>query len=131
MKTTGNSCILDTSVVIHAFRNNLLINSKLKTFESVFVSPTVVGELYYGAYSSVNPAKHITQIQSFLVDCIITTITSNAGIIYGRLKSGLRKNGTQIPENDIWIAAVSIDMKLPLFTTDKHFDYIEIELVSL
>ena len=57
MKMTGNNCLLDTSVIIHAFKDKDSVNSKLKEFESVYVSTTVIGELYYGAYCSVNLCK--------------------------------------------------------------------------
>ena len=40
---------------------------------------------------------------------------------YGKVKSSLRKKGTPIPENDIWIAAIAIRHKLTLVTRDKHF----------
>ena len=126
----GNNCLLDTSIVIHSFRGNLPIRNRLNDFEHVFVSAVTIGELYYGAFSSSNPAKHLEQINSFLINCVTEFTSENAGKIYGRLKAGLKKRGTPMPENDIWIAAVAIDRQLPLFTTDKHFDKIEIELVS-
>ena len=65
MKVTGNKCLLDTSVVIHFFKNNEQIVQLLNGFDEIYVSSTVVGELYYGAYTSSNPPKHIDQIQSF------------------------------------------------------------------
>ena len=40
--------------------------------------------------------------------------------IYGRL----RKAGTPIPTNDIWIAALAIEHSLLLYSRDAHFDRI-------
>ena len=71
MKMTGSKCLLDTSVIIHFFKNSEKIVEILNSFAEVYVSSTVAGELYYGAYASLNPQKHIDQIQSFLNNCII------------------------------------------------------------
>lgn len=44
--------------------------------------------------------------------------------IYGRVYSQLRKQGTPIPSNDIWIAALALQHDLLLVTRDKHFDHL-------
>ena len=40
---------------------------------------------------------------------------------YGRIKYELRRNGTPIPDNDLWIAAQVIESSSELVTYDKHF----------
>ena len=128
---TGNNCLPDTSAIIHFFKGDEKIIQITKNLDEIFVSSTVVGELYYGAYASSNPQKHINQIESFLSSCNIVQIDITTSIIYGNLKSQLKKKGTPIPENDIWIAASSIEYKIPLFTTDKHFALMELDLIQL
>lgn len=127
---TGNKCFLDPSVVIHFFKNNVSVVEILKGFQEIYVSTVVAGELFYGAYASSDPAKHITQIQSFLNNCIIVDSDIGSSIIYGQLKAILKKNGTPIPENDIWIAAIAAENKIPLFTTDNHFKLMELDLID-
>ena len=126
---TGNKCLLDTSVIIHAFRNNNTVATLLDTMAEVYVPVTVIGELYYGAYKSADPTKHITQVQSFLLNCKILSPDAVTGDTYGNIKAALVKKGKPIPENDIWIAAMARQYDLPLFTTDNHFS--EIENISL
>lgn len=41
---------------------------------------------------------------------------------YARLFRQLRVQGTPIPTNDIWIAALTAQHDLLLFSRDKHFD---------
>ena len=41
---------------------------------------------------------------------------------YARIFLQLRKSGTPIPTNDIWIAALAIQHDLLLFSRDAHFD---------
>ena len=44
---------------------------------------------------------------------------------YARLLLQLRKQGTPIPTNDIWIAALAIQHDLVLFSRDTHFDRLQ------
>jgi predicted nucleic acid-binding protein len=44
--------------------------------------------------------------------------------IYARVRWRLESQGLRIPENDIWIAAASIQARLPLITRDLHFQRI-------
>lgn len=41
---------------------------------------------------------------------------------YARLFLQLRKQGTPIPTNDIWISALTVQHDLVLFSRDSHFD---------
>lgn len=43
---------------------------------------------------------------------------------YAGLYAELRRKGTLIPTNDIWIAALAIQHGLALFTRDRHFDHV-------
>lgn len=45
----------------------------------------------------------------------------------------LKKKGRPIPENDIWIAATCLEHRIPLVTSDSHFNWIEdlmVEMIS-
>jgi len=128
---TGNKCLLDTSIVIHLFKNAQQASVLLADYQEVYINSTAIGELYFGAYSSSNLQKHISQIQSFLHNCNTIHVTAETAVIYAQLKSELRTNGTPIPENDIWIAASSVEHSLPLFTSDNHFKFLKLSLISL
>jgi tRNA(fMet)-specific endonuclease VapC len=52
-------------------------------------------------------------------------IDEATSIEYGKVKSSLRKKGSPIPENDIWIASIAKSQKITLVTRDKHFNEIE------
>ena len=43
---------------------------------------------------------------------------------YGRLYAQLRSQGTPVPTNDLWIAALVIQHRLMLFTRDDHFKHL-------
>lgn len=118
---TGNKCLLDTSVIIHVFKKNNAVAEKLDAMQEIYVPVEVVGELYYGAYRSSNPAKHISQVQTFLTNCNILSADKITADIYGNIKATLTGKGKPIPENDLWIAAIAQQHRIPLFTTDGHF----------
>ncbi|HWF44519.1 MAG TPA: type II toxin-antitoxin system VapC family toxin [Candidatus Kapabacteria bacterium] len=44
---------------------------------------------------------------------------------YSSIFAALRRVGTPIPTNDIWIAAIARQHELPLCSLDAHFQYIE------
>ncbi len=44
---------------------------------------------------------------------------------YAAIKDYLRREGTPIPTNDLWIAASTLQHGLILATRDEHFDAIE------
>lgn len=121
--------MLDTNVIIHSFKKNNNIVERLDKMTEIFVPVEVVGELYYGAYRSSDPVRHIAQIRSFLRNCNIVSANADTADIYGNTKAILMKKGKPIPENDIWIATLAIQYQLPLFTMDNHFT--EIDNISL
>lgn len=43
---------------------------------------------------------------------------------YARLFVQLKRAGTPIPDNDLWIAALTLENDLVLITRDRHFNQI-------
>jgi len=43
----------------------------------------------------------------------------------------LRDKGKPVPTNDLWIAAIARQIDCPIFTCDKHFQYIKgVKIIS-
>ena len=128
---TGTKCLLDTSIIISAFKNNEEVIARLFNYSEIFVPSIVAGELYYGAYCSANIARHLHQTNQFLNSYTILVPDARTDEVYGLIKKALKDKGRPIPENDIWIAATAVRFNLPLFASDKHFKEIDnLELVS-
>ncbi|MCB9226344.1 MAG: type II toxin-antitoxin system VapC family toxin [Chitinophagales bacterium] len=119
-----NSLILDTNVVIEIFKGNKKVKELFEQDYNLFIPATVIGELYYGCYNSKNPKKHFNQINEFITELNILNTNEEVCISYGKIKTSLKKKGTPIPENDIWIAAFSKANNILLFSFDSHFDFI-------
>ena len=41
---------------------------------------------------------------------------------YAAVRNSLREQGTPIPENDVWIAALALQHELAVASRDEHFD---------
>jgi len=122
---TGNKLILDTNIVIELFRGNKKVLSVLGNYDVIYLPITVLGELYLGAYRSLNIQKKLDEIKNFVKFCSILDSDNNTADNYGAIKARLLNIGKPLPENDIWIAAISIQLDLPLYTLDNHFNEIE------
>jgi predicted nucleic acid-binding protein len=59
---TGNSFVADTNIFIDLMKGETAIAQKLELFTEVYLSPIVLAELYFGAYRSDSPEKHLSKI---------------------------------------------------------------------
>ncbi len=116
---------LDTNIIIPLFAGDKTILTKLALVNEVFISSTVLGELYYGALKSTRMIENLKKIADFAVSCTTLACDAETAEEYGRIKAELTRKGKLIPENDIWIAAVARQYDLTIVTKDEHFGYVE------
>ncbi len=113
--------IVDSSVAIASFRRDDAVLQRLATVQAV-VTATVLGELLYGAYGAAHEARELTYIATLIARSRVVDCTQATAERYGQIKQALRREGTPIPENDIWIAASALEHRLAVVTRDsKHF----------
>jgi tRNA(fMet)-specific endonuclease VapC len=117
----GNSVLLDTSIVVRHFRDATALADKLSAYEELYLPQTALGELYFGAYKSAQPAKNLGRIEQFLIAADVLMLDNETARQYGEIAAQLARNGTPIPQNDIWIAAMAIQCGLPVATADEHY----------
>jgi predicted nucleic acid-binding protein len=92
--------------------------------EDQYTSAIVVGELFKGAYRSVDAARHLRSIEERILPAI-TVLPFDIPLAreFGRLRAGLEETGRLLPDADIQIAATSIYHRLTLVTGNiRHFD---------
>lgn len=82
----GNKVVLDTSIIIHAFKDND-IAEKLQTYSEIFIPSIAAGELYYGAYRSANVKKHLDQLHKFIQNCTVLSVDLNTANANGKIKN--------------------------------------------
>ena len=120
----GNRILLDTNIVTALFKGEEGIATKIDQAAEVFIPVIVVGELEYGALHSQQIIKNKNAINDLVNAYPVLDIDTDTAYFYGQVKAALRKQGTPIPENDVWIAAIAIKHNLTLVTRDKHFQQV-------
>lgn len=121
-----NIC-LDTCAYIALKKGNQETIDLMETVDMIFIPTIVLGELYYGFYTGTKTSQNIKELEDFLeINGIeIIPVTKEIAERYGILVTYLRKKGTPLPTNDIWIAATVFETGSRLLTYDKHFHAIE------
>lgn len=99
--------LLDTNAVIALLAGDDRLWLKIVDAEAVFVSTTVLGELYYGAAKSGKVDQNLAAVDKFAQTCAVLLGTTSTAKVYGQIKALLKTKGTPIPENDVRIAAVA------------------------
>jgi len=119
----GNKVLLDTNIISALFKGDVSVANHIDKSE-VYLSSIVIGELSYGAEYSIKVEQNLANIKKLISAYNVLAIDDETALIYGKIKANLRRKGTPIPENDIWIASSAIQYKLKLSTRDKHFQEI-------
>ena len=118
--------LLDTSAYVGFKRNDADLVEMITAAEQVLFSSIVIGELLFGFRSGTRFKKNLTELNLFLAHDAVETVS--AGKItadrYSRIAAQLKRQGTPIPTNDIWIAAHTMEHGAELITTDAHFEKI-------
>ena len=113
--------LLDTNIVIAIFNGEEKLVKKIEKLNGIFVPNIVIGELYYGAMRSGKKSFNLKKIETFIWNTSILSTNVETAKHYGIIKNDLKKKGKPIPENDVWIAALSKQYNLKILTKDKHF----------
>lgn len=125
------TCSILTSLSVSS-ANESSITEKIKSLSvHIFIPSIVLGELFYGAHQSTRKDENKKKIEALAATSLVLECDTDTARFYGEIKSLLKVNGTPIPENDIWIAAIAKQHQLVLATRDKHFNNINaIEIES-
>ena len=120
-----NGKLIDTNVIIRVLKGQTELFPLFDDMEKLFVSSISVGELMYGAELSKKRDDNAAGYYSFCQQMNVLVPDEEVSLQYGKVKAQLKRNGTPIPENDIWIAATAIAGKLTLITADSDFKMVE------
>lgn len=113
---------VDTSYAIALLRGTVQSTIQLKRLAVPFA---VAGELLFGATDEKTSQKQSKSIRELLSRANILSADMETARFYSEIRYRLKKSGTPIPENDIWIAATCVQHKLVLLTRDGHFARVE------
>jgi len=115
---------LDTSAYSAFRRGHGEIVELLQLAEEIVVNPVVLGELLTGFRSGNRLKENRRQLDSFLKSprVRVAGFDEDTALRYSEIMVYLRRLGTPIPTNDVWIAASAMQFGLQVLTTDAHFE---------
>jgi tRNA(fMet)-specific endonuclease VapC len=117
------SIILDTNAYIRLLTGEEDVLDVIGTAETVYMSIFVLGELYAGFAGGTKERGNKDTLNRFLrkPSVKILNATSETAEVFGMVKQELKKTGTPLPINDVWIAAHTLETGSTLVTYDDHF----------
>ena len=115
--------LLDTSAYSLLMRGNMKIAELLDEADEVFLCAIVVGELLAGFRRGGKEQDNKSVLKDFLsvTNVGVLSIDDSTAERYSMILDYLKKCGTPIPTNDVWIAASAMQHGLILLTSDRHF----------
>jgi len=115
---------LDTNRYSDLCRGNVNVVESIAAAEEVWLPFIVAGELRAGfAVGSHGPHNEAVLRRFFLKPGVgVLYADEQTTHHYAQIYRQLRKQGTPIPTNDMWIAALVLQHSLTLYDRDTHFD---------
>ena len=119
--------LIDTNIYSLAMKGESTIVDTLRQIDVIGISTISIGELYSGFANGNRESGNKTELAIFLDSprVVVHSIDVETAEFYALILNNLKKAGTPIPTNDIWIAAVAFQHGYKLFTMDKHFKAVQ------
>jgi tRNA(fMet)-specific endonuclease VapC len=119
--------LLDTNAYTALKRNHEGVATVVRESAQLVFSMVVVGELLFGFRNGTRFARNAKELDELLATPRVSLlpVTRTTADRFGRIAAALRKAGTPIPTNDVWIAAHAFESGAELVTFDKHFEAID------
>ncbi len=119
--------LLDTNAYVALKKGHIRVVERVRRAEQLLFSAVVAGELLYGFYHGSRFNKNLRELEAFLANAFVELIpvTLTTADRFGRISAALRKKGTPVPTNDIWIAAQAMETGAELLSLDRHFRHID------
>jgi len=117
---------LDTNRYVDFCRGEPEAVQVVQQAHEIFLPFVVIAELRAGFLCGTRGRQNERTLTKFLNSDRVRVLHTDEQTThhYARLFKQLREQGTPIPTNDIWIAALVAQHDLALFARDRHFDHL-------
>lgn len=117
---------LDTSAYAYFQRGDPDLVRFLDAAEWIGVPTITLGELRSGFLLGTRRDRNETELRDFLSNPVVTVLEVDDEVSrhYAEIVADLRRAGTPLPTNDIWIAATAARAGALVVTFDVHFETI-------
>ena len=119
--------LVDTNRYTDFAKNDPSAVSRFLAADLIAVPFVALAELRAGFRNGSLIAQNESRLERFLRNAKVRVLFADdqTTMVYAGIYAQLRRQGTPIPTNDIWIAALAVQHSLPLYTRDRHFDGIQ------
>ena len=117
---------LDTNRITDLFRGDLELAEQLGTAVEVWIPLFTLGEIKAGFQGGTQQRRNESLLNRLLAKPTVGVLLPSRETAehYARIFVQLRRAGTPVPDNDLWIAALVLEHDLVLITRDRHFERI-------
>ncbi len=116
--------ILDTNALSAIADGDRAINPIVLDAPVLALPVVVLGEYRFGIAQSSRRSSNERWLRAYLPTYLVLHITEETTEQYAELRLELKRIGKPIPANDVWIAALCRQHRLPLLSRDRHFDVV-------
>jgi tRNA(fMet)-specific endonuclease VapC len=117
---------LDTNRLTDLFEGDTVLAERLGTCDEVWIPLVVLAEIKAGFLGGTQQHRNEILLRKLLAKTTVGVLLPSRETAehYARLFVQLKRAGTPVPDNDLWIAALVLEHDLLLITRDKHFQHI-------
>lgn len=115
---------LDTSAYSRFMAGNRQVVGILDQAEWIGIPAVVLGELRTGFFLGDRRERNEAELRSVLAHSVVEMLPVDEEVSrhYAEIVCDLRRAGTPLPTNDIWIGATAARNGALVLTFDRHFD---------
>lgn len=114
--------ILDTNALSAVAEGEATLEPIVREAAQIAIPVIVLGEYRYGISQSRYRLHYERWLVEYLSKFQILDVDERTTISYSAVRTELKRAGTPIPSNDVWIAALCRQHSMPLVSRDRHFD---------
>lgn len=116
--------ILDTNALSALAGRDHNLRRTLAPATRIATTLISVGEYEFGLLASAYRSELEAWLEAFLEKSDLLHLNRQSLPHYAAIRHELKTAGTPIPANDVWIAALSRQHKMPIVSRNHHFDMV-------
>lgn len=115
--------VLDTNRLTDLFQGDTELAERLGNCDEVWIPLVVLAEIKAGFCGGSQQHGNEILLRKFLAKPTVGVLLPGRETAeqYARLFVQLKRAGSPVPDNDLWIAALALEHDLTLITRDRHF----------